>query len=60
MARNDVPLGKGQCDIRLQIDSEVAVMDPGPDASSFELDVCIPAERGLRCASDSPLRPARP
>ena len=26
----------------LRIDSEVAVMDPGPDASSFELDVCIP------------------
>jgi hypothetical protein len=25
MARNDVPLGKGQCDIRLQIDSEVEV-----------------------------------
>jgi predicted Zn finger-like uncharacterized protein len=41
-----------------QIDSEVAVMDPGPDASSFELDVCIPAPHGLRCAGDSPLRPA--
>ena len=25
MVRNDVPLGKGQCDIRLQIDDEVEV-----------------------------------
>lgn len=25
MARNDVPLGKGQCDIRLQVDNEVEV-----------------------------------
>src|SRR6516162_2979115 len=25
MTRNDVPLGKGQCDIRLQIDGEVEV-----------------------------------
>ena len=44
----------------LQVESEVAVMDPGPDASSFELDVCIPAEHGLRCAGDSPLLPAKP
>src|SRR5216684_3911130 len=25
MTRNDVPLGKGQCDIRLQVDNEVEV-----------------------------------
>ena len=43
--------------VSLQVDSEVAVLDPGPDASSFELDVCMPGTRGLRCASDSPLRP---
>lgn len=51
----------GMMRIALQVDSEVAVMDPGPNASSFELDVCMPGPRGLRCASDAPLRPtARP
>jgi predicted Zn finger-like uncharacterized protein len=48
----------GMMPVSQQIDSEVAVMDPGPNASSFELDVCMPGTRGLRCASDSPLRPA--
>lgn len=46
-----MPVGK-------QIESEVVVVDPGTDASSFELDVCVPAPHGLRCASDAPLRPA--
>jgi predicted Zn finger-like uncharacterized protein len=60
--RDYLPRGKASelMPAALQVDSEVAVKDPGPDASSFELDVCIPAERGLRCASDSPLLPARP
>ena len=48
----------GMMRVGLQVDSEVAVMDPGPNASSFELDVCMPGPRGLRCASDAPLRPA--
>lgn len=44
-----------------QIESEVAVTNPGPDASSFELDVCVPAPHGLRCAGDSPFKAtARP
>jgi len=48
----------GMMSVALQVDSEVAVMDPGPNASSFELDVCMPGPHGLRCASDAPLRPA--
>lgn len=39
-----------------RVDTEVAVLDPGPDASSFELDVCLTGARGLRCANDEPLR----
>lgn len=39
-----------------RVDTEVAVLDPGPDASSFELDVCLAGARGLRCANDEPLR----
>jgi predicted Zn finger-like uncharacterized protein len=36
-------------------DAQVAVLDPGPEASSFELDVCLPASSGsLRCANDQP------
>jgi hypothetical protein len=36
-------------------DSQVSVLDPGPQASSFELDVCLPEASGsLRCANDRP------
>ena len=34
--------------------SEFGVADIAADVSSFELDVCLPAEHGLRCASDQP------
>lgn len=38
-----------------RLDGQVAVLDPGPEASSFELDVCLPGPAGsLRCASDQP------
>lgn len=38
-----------------RVDAQVAVQDPGPEASSFELDVCLPGPAGsLRCASDQP------
>jgi predicted Zn finger-like uncharacterized protein len=38
-----------------RMDGQVAVLDPGPEASSFELDVCLPGPAGsLRCASDQP------
>jgi predicted Zn finger-like uncharacterized protein len=41
-------LGAGQ-----RVDAQVAVRDPGPEASSFELDVCLPGAGGtLRCAND--------
>ena len=37
-----------------RIDTEVRVLDPSQQASSFELDVCVPATGGtLRCASDT-------
>jgi hypothetical protein len=47
-AESMMPIGK-------EIESEVAVEDPGPNASSFELDVCIVSQHGLRCAADAPL-----
>jgi predicted Zn finger-like uncharacterized protein len=37
-----------------RIDNEVAVVDPGPEATSFELDVCLVGPRSaLRCAGDA-------
>ena len=37
-----------------RIDTEVRVLDPSQQASSFELDVCVPATGGtLRCANDT-------
>lgn len=50
----------GMMTVAQQINSEVAVINPGSDASSFDLDVCVPAPQGLHCAADSPLKPARP
>jgi predicted Zn finger-like uncharacterized protein len=38
-----------------RIDTEVRVLDPSQQASSFELDVCVAAARGLRCAGETPL-----
>jgi predicted Zn finger-like uncharacterized protein len=38
-----------------RLDGQVGVLDPGPEASSFELDVCLPGPAGsLRCANDQP------
>ncbi|MCC7463938.1 MAG: zinc-ribbon and DUF3426 domain-containing protein [Gammaproteobacteria bacterium] len=43
-----------------RLDAQVAVQDPGPEASSFELDVCLPGPAGaLRCAGDQPATAAR-
>jgi len=50
----------GMMTVAQQINSEVAVINPGSDASSFDLDVCVPAPQGLHCAADSPLKSARP
>jgi len=38
-----------------RIDTEVRVLDPSRQASSFELDVCVAAAGGLRCAGESPV-----
>ena len=38
-----------------RIDTEVRVQDPTQQASSFELDVCVAAARGLRCAGEMPV-----
>jgi predicted Zn finger-like uncharacterized protein len=39
-----------------RIDADVRVVDPGPDAASFEVDVCLSGAGGaLHCANDSPL-----
>jgi hypothetical protein len=39
-----------------RIDTEVSVMDPTQQVSSFELDVCVAAAGGgLRCTGDSPV-----
>ena len=36
---------------------ELAIVDPGPDAYGFELDVCIPRGSGeLVCAADEVFR----
>lgn len=50
----------GMMTVAQQINSEVAVINPGSDASSFDLDICVPALQGLHCAADSPLKPTRP
>jgi hypothetical protein len=43
------------------IDTEVNVTDPSEQASSFELDVCVPAPGGgLRCADDGTVAGAQP
>jgi predicted Zn finger-like uncharacterized protein len=39
------------------IESEVGVVSPVAATSSFELDVCLPAPGGVRCANDEVLGP---
>ena len=31
--------------------SRVRIVDPGSEAVGFELDVCLPAQGGVRCAN---------
>jgi Protein of unknown function (DUF3426) len=35
-----------------RVDAELVVVDPGDDAVGFELELCVPAGAGLRCAKD--------
>jgi len=32
-------------------DAEIRIVDPGKDAVGFEMDVCLPVDDGVRCAS---------
>jgi hypothetical protein len=34
------------------ITAELVVVDPGPDAAGFEIDVCVDGASGLRCDGD--------
>lgn len=36
--------------------AELEVVDPGPEASGFEIDVCVPRPGGVRCAGDAVFR----
>jgi predicted Zn finger-like uncharacterized protein len=47
--------GPGLMKVAQRIDTEVGVTDAGPEAASFELDVCVASVSGLRCANDEPL-----
>ncbi len=50
-ARAGGPLRAGATTI-----AELEIVDPGPDAYGFELDVCVRANTGVRCASDDVFR----
>lgn len=39
-------LGPGE-----RADAEIRIVDPGQEAVGFEMDVCLPADGGVRCAS---------
>lgn len=45
-------LGAGQ-----RIDANIVLVDPGNEAVGFEIDACLPAPRGVRCATDQPASP---
>jgi hypothetical protein len=49
MTRNDVPLGKGQCDIRLQVDNEVEVTVRGDMVMIHTLSGRDPRDDGSEC-----------
>lgn len=45
------PLGAGQ-----RVDASIVLLDPGDEAVGFEIDACLPARAGIRCAADLPPR----
>src|SRR3982074_432600 len=55
MTRNDVPNGKGQCDIRLQVDDQVEVMVRGDDVFIRTLSGQDARDDGSEC--NAPLPP---
>jgi hypothetical protein len=57
MTRDDVPLGKGQCDIRLQVDNEAIVTVRGESVSIRTLSGRDPYDDGSECNMPLPDRP---
>src|SRR6202047_4705619 len=56
MTRNDVPLGKGQCDIRLQVDNEVEVSVRGDTVSIRTISGRDARDDGSECNEPLPDR----
>lgn len=42
----------GRMDAGNTIDAQFIIMDPGPSATGFELELCVETARGFRCESD--------
>jgi hypothetical protein len=57
MTRTDVPLGKGQCDIRLQVDGEAEVSVRGDRVSVRTISGRDPRDDGSECNEPMPVRP---
>lgn len=57
MTRNDVPLGKGQCDIRLQVDNEARVTVRGDSVFIRTLAGRDPWDDGSECNAPLPDHP---
>ena len=43
--------GEGLLEPGQRADALIRIVDPGPDVVGFELDICLPAQGGVRCAS---------
>jgi hypothetical protein len=56
MQRNDVPFGKGQCDIRLQVDNEVEVTLRGDTVFARTIAGQEPRDDGSECNEPLPVR----
>jgi hypothetical protein len=55
MMRNDVPMGKGQCDIRLQVDQEAEISVRGDTVSIRTLAGRDPRDDGSECNEPMPM-----
>jgi hypothetical protein len=60
MTRDDVPLGKGQCDIRLQVDNEVEVTVRGDMVSVHTISGQDARDDGSECNAPLPNRDVGP
>src|SRR3954447_11812689 len=56
MTRDDVPIGKGQCDIRLQVDNEVEVAVRGDSVSIRTIAGQDARDDGSECNAPIPNR----